>query len=62
MPRKPRQWHGAVAAALAGTVAAVITYLLIERPQWRKTVLEAGRHLLNIADGMLHRRLEGRDE
>ncbi len=63
MPRKARRpWQGVAAAALAGTVAAAVTYMLYERPQWRRTVLEFGRHLLNIADGLLHRRLDSRDE
>jgi hypothetical protein len=46
------------AAVLAGTVAAGVAYVLHIRPQWRRHIVEAGRHLLNVAEGMLWRSTE----
>ncbi|MHB0936247.1 MAG: hypothetical protein ACYDCO_01685 [Armatimonadota bacterium] len=47
-----------VAAVTAGVVAAGIVYLMYKRPQWRRQVVEVGRHLLNLADGVIKRREE----
>ena len=44
-----------LAAAAAGVVAASIAYLLYLRPQWRRQVVEVGRHLLNVAEGLIKR-------
>lgn len=45
-----------VAAVTAGCVAAGIVYLMYKRPQWRRQVVEVGRHLLNLAEGVIKRR------
>lgn len=46
-------------AIIAGVVAAGVAYLLHTRPHWRKYAVEAGRHLLNVADGVIHRSSTG---
>jgi len=47
-----------VAAVTAGVVAAGIVYLMYLRPRWRRQVVELGRHLLNLAEGVIKRREE----
>lgn len=42
-----------IAATAAGVVAAGIAYLLYLRPQWRRQVVEIGRQLLNVAEGIV---------
>lgn len=44
------------AALIAGTVAASVAYLLYMRPQWRRYVVEIGRHLLTVAEGISNRK------
>ena len=41
-------------AVVAGVVAAGVVYLLHMRPQWKRHVVEIGRHLLGVADGLIH--------
>lgn len=42
-----------VAAATAGVVAAGLVVVLYLRPEWRRLILGAGRHLLNAAEHFL---------
>jgi hypothetical protein len=43
------------AAVTAGVVAAGVVYLLYVRPQWRRYVVEAGHHVLNITESLVKR-------
>ena len=52
------QQKAIVAAVTAGVVAAGIVYLMYKRPQWRRQVVEVGRHLLNLAEGAIKRHEE----
>jgi len=49
------QQKAIVAAVTAGVVAAGIVYLMYKRPQWRRQVVEVGRHLLNLTEGVIKR-------
>ena len=49
------QHKAIVAAVTAGVVAAGIVYLMYKRPQWRRQVVEVGRHLLNLTEGVIKR-------
>ena len=52
MLEKRRATAALSAAILAGVVAAGVAYLLYLRPRWRRQVVEIGRHLLNVAEGV----------
>lgn len=56
MPNDRRVVTTAVTTALiAGAVAAGVAYVMHIRPQWRRYVVDIGKHLLDVAEGMLRR-------
>lgn len=46
--------RAAIIAGMAGSAVAVVTYLVIQKPEWRRPVLGFARNMLASLEGLMH--------